>query len=301
MNLELTFRLATPSDFDEILKLSEGIYDGLDYLPFRYHKWMNMDNLAVMLAYCGEKLVGLIACSIVDQGRTSLRRAARTLAEFRRRGVYKQLSQAMNEYIRKQFPSVCRERFTSLQSLPSETKLVQLEMLKSYAKKTLRLHHFSSTNNSILIEACTKEYICDVIFSSPVTQKLFSDSFILLELFPVEPVRSNIDYLQQESDLYFAVEKCSDGTFPRSVSFGVLSPRGTVWSVTVYTSDPCLYEAHLLYQFKRACEVIDDEFVFRAIQDKSLTDHGRRVLQKRLPVQLDEEISVEVHENKFLQ
>ncbi|KAL9958113.1 hypothetical protein ACROYT_G035084 [Oculina patagonica] len=142
-----------------------------------------------------------------------------------------------------------------------------------------------------------------VKWKGPVAQKLFSDSFILLELFPVEPVRSNIDYLPQESDLYFAVEKCSDGAFPRSVSFGVLSPRVkcTVWSVTVYTSDPCLYEAHLLYQFKRACEVIDDEFVFRAIQDKSLTDHGRRVLQKRLPVQLDEEISVEVHENKFLQ
>ncbi|KAL9958122.1 hypothetical protein ACROYT_G035093 [Oculina patagonica] len=308
MNIELTFRLATPSDFDEILKLSEGIYDGLDYLPFRYHKWMNMDNLAVMLAYCGEKLVGLIACSIVDQGRTALSRAARTLAEFRGRGVYKQLSQAMNDFIRKQYPSVCRERFavTGLKSLPAETKFVQLEMLKCYAKKkTFLSRHFSTTNNSIQIEACTKEYLCDVIFSSPVAQKLFSDSFILLELFPVEPVRSNIDYLQQEIDLYFAVEKCSNGAFPRSVSFGVLSPRVkcTIWSVSVYTSDPVLYEAHLLYQLKRACEVIKGDFILYLFQDDCLKNYGKRVLEELLRVELDEELSkmsVKVYENNFL-
>ena len=51
MAQDLNFRFATPSDFDEILKLSEGIYDGLDYLPFRYHTWVKMDNIAVMLAY----------------------------------------------------------------------------------------------------------------------------------------------------------------------------------------------------------------------------------------------------------
>ena len=178
MNLDLTFRLATPSDFDEILKLSEGIYDGLDYLPFRYHTWMKMENLAVMLAHYEEKLVGLVACSIVDEGRTAIRRAGRTLAEFRGQGVHKQLKQAVNEFIRRQYPSVSRVRFTSLRSLPAVTKLAQFDMLKCYVKKkNLRSHHFSTTNNSILIETCTKEYLCDVIFYSSVIHKLF-DSFI---------------------------------------------------------------------------------------------------------------------------
>ena len=304
MILDLTFRLATPSDYDEILKLSEGIYDGLDYLPFRYHTWMKMENVAVMLAYYGDKLAGLVACSIVDEGRTAIRRAGRTLAEFRGQGVHKQLSQAMNEFIRRQYPSVCRVRFISLQSLPAVTKLVQLDMLKSYVKKkNLRSHQFSTTSNSILIEPCTKEYLCDVIFSSPVSQKLFSDGFVSPELFLVEPKRANIDYMQQECDLHFAIEKCSDGDFTRSVSFGVLSRRVMcmVWFVTVYTSDPVVYEAHLLYQFKRACEVIDDDFVFRSVQGKILTNHGRRVLQERLQVQIDEEMLLEVHENKFEQ
>lgn len=106
----------------------------------------------------------------------------------------------------------------------------------------------------------------------------------------MEPLRSNIDYLQQEIDLYFAVEKCSDNDFPRSVSFGVLSPRVKYvrWNVNVYTSDPVLYEAHLLHQFQRAREVIKGFFTF---QDESLTKQGVRVLQERLQLQLDEEMS----------
>ncbi|XP_078344594.1 histidine N-acetyltransferase-like [Oculina patagonica] len=306
-NLELTFRLATPGDFDEILKLSEGIYDGDDYLPFRYHKWMKMDKMDVILAHCGEKLVGLIACSIVDDGRTALRRAARTLAEFRGRGVYKQLSQAMYEFIRKQYPSVCRERFTSLDNFSSATTLMQLDLLCAFAtKKSLRSHQFSTPDNSTQIKACTKEYLCDVIFSSPLAQELFPDKVIIPDYIPVEPLRSNIDYLQQEIELYFAVEKCSDGGFPRSVSVGVLVPavKCIDWYVTVYTSDPVLYEAHLFHQFQRAWEVIDSGFTFNSFQDKHLTHHGRKVLQEGLELELDEEMSkrsMKLYENKFLQ
>ena len=67
MNTQLTFRLAQTSDFDEILKLSEGVYDGQDYLPVRFHNWMQMDNVAVMLAHTSEKLVGLVQCSEEQQ------------------------------------------------------------------------------------------------------------------------------------------------------------------------------------------------------------------------------------------
>ena len=291
MNRELSFRIARSSDFGEILKLSEGIYDGHDYLPLRYQAWMNMNKLDVMLAYIGEKFVGLVACSVVDEGRTAIRRAGRTLAEFRGQGVYTQLSQAMNEFIKRRYPSVCRERFTTGKRYSSLTKLLHLDILSSYYNKNaLQLHRFPTT---IQIEACTKEYLCDVIFTRPVVQKLFPNNLLVIEHFPIEPLRSNIDYLQQEIDLYFAVEKCSEKDFPRSVSFGVLSPRVKFahWSVNIYTSDPVLYEAHLLHQFQQAREVIKGDFTFDTFQDESLTNQGRRVLQEQLRLQLDEEMS----------
>ena len=63
-NHDLTFRLAQSNDLNVILKVLEGIYDGEDYVPVRFHRWMKMQDLAVMLTYSGEKPVGLFAKNI---------------------------------------------------------------------------------------------------------------------------------------------------------------------------------------------------------------------------------------------
>jgi len=211
--------------------------------------------------------------------------------------------------MRRRYPNYCRERYVAQgrDDDPSVTIIAQVGLLVSYAKKKIfRSNHFStSCNNSIKIEACTKECLCDVIFSSPLAQKLFPDNVIVLESFAVEPLRSNIDNWQHENNVYFAVEKCSDGAFPRSVSFGVMSRRvkGVYWCVSVYTSDPVLFEGHLLYHFKRACEVIDDDFIFESFQEEGLTNHGKRVLQEQLQMEVDEEISkisVKLYESKLI-
>ena len=49
-----------------------------------------MENLYVMLAFSGEKVVGLIVSSVVDQGMTVLDRAGRTLPKLRGPGKLKQ-------------------------------------------------------------------------------------------------------------------------------------------------------------------------------------------------------------------
>ncbi|XP_078345588.1 histidine N-acetyltransferase-like [Oculina patagonica] len=305
MNLEPIFRLARPNDFDEILKLSEGVYDGHDYLPFRYHTWMKMKNVAVMLAYYGEKLVGLVACSVVDDGRTWVARAGRTLKEFRGQGVTKGILQAIrNQLVRRHFPNVYRQLLARERFNPSLRKIAHQDVLRfSVLKGTLRSGQFHVIKNSVQINVCTKEYLCDVVFSTTVAQKLFPDNIILVEKIPIKPIRSNIDFLTTENDVYFAVERCIDGALPRSVSFGLLSPRVKMvhWSVTVYTSDPVLYEAHLLHQLKRACEVIKGDFIFHSFHDKSLTNHGRRVLKEKLQVEFEEELPVNLYEEDVMQ
>ena len=82
-------------------------------------------------------------------------------------------------------------------------------------------------NFSDLIEPCTKEYLCDTIFSSPVAQKLFPDNSIVLDWIPMKASQSNIDHFQHElgQDFYFAVDKSGEDGIHRSVSFGALTPR----------------------------------------------------------------------------
>ena len=296
MSKELTFRLAQTSDFDEILKLSEGIYEGHDYLPLRFHTWMNMENLDVMLAFSGEKLVSLVACCIVDDGKTYVIRAARTLREFRGRGIYKQLLQAVDNFVRTKFPSVMRQRFIIVEkATPSFKELATPDTFACFVEKaTIQSHQFSSTVDSVEIQSCTMDYLCSVIFSSPLAKKLFPDDIIVVDYIPIEPVRSNIDYLIQEyGDVYVAVEKSTDDSSPRSVSLGLLSPRVKYnrWSVAIHSNDSVLYEAHLLHQLKRACEVIKGNFFFISSQDKTLTNSGRRVLKELLLMEKDEDLS----------
>lgn len=128
MSQELSFRLAERSDFDEILKLSEGLHEGHDYLPLKYHTWMNMENLYVMLAFSGEKLANLVVCSVADEGKTCITRAARTLTEFRGRGIYKELFKAVNDFMRRKFRTILRERFTRFtddnDTIPSFKKIL---------------------------------------------------------------------------------------------------------------------------------------------------------------------------------
>ena len=292
MNSSLSFRLAQTNDFDAILQLSEGVFSGHDYLPFTFHKWMKMDNLLVMLAFSGDRLVALAVCSIVDGGKTCIWRAGRTLEAFRGHGIQKQLLEVLTNYIRMNFPTVCRNRFTRMhQSNFASDAIAKRDLLRFYVVNYASLK--IPAVNSVEILSCTKEHLCTFIFSRPVAQKLFPHNVIVVEYMPIEPLRSNIDYLEQENDLYFAVEKCMDGSFPRSVSFGVLSPRVQFvhWSAIIYSIDPVLYEAHFVHQLKQACEVIKGPFIFSCYQDQCLTSYGRKLMESVEPIKIYQEFS----------
>ena len=88
-----------------------------------------MKDLGVMLVFSGEKLVSLQAFSVVDNGKTFVSRAGRTLPEFRRRGIGGQLSQLIDDFVPKQYPSVWQKRFSTGNNSYPAKKLVQLDIL----------------------------------------------------------------------------------------------------------------------------------------------------------------------------
>ena len=282
----LTFRLAQFGDFDAVVKLSEGIYDGYDYLPLKFHKWLQRDNLAVLLAYSGEKLVGLTACFVVDEERTFIRRAERILAELRGQGLVRQLREFAIKYVREHYPSLQRERFTTNVDVASsvyQTKLLEYDISAFHVQKNYGEAEISKTS-SVEIEICSREYFSDVILSDPVRAQLFPDNIIVVNWCPFEPIRSNIDHMLQESD-EMLVEKYADDAFPRSFSSGTLSPRVKFvkWQAAFYTNDSVLFEAHLLHQLTSASRVINGDFIFIAqVQDKSLTPLARKVMGEQL-------------------
>ena len=54
------------------------------------------------------------------------------------------------------------------------------------------------------------------------------------------------------------------------------------WLVTFYTKDSVLFEVHLLHQLKRACEIVNGDFIFISFQEKDSTPLVRRVMEEQL-------------------
>ena len=113
MEDSLSFRLATPQDFEEVQKLSKGIYGGHDYLPKAYQEWLKQDNITIMVAIIASKIIGLEAQVIVDDGKTAVNRARRIHPDYRGRSYGTRLSEALKTYIQQTFPGICRARLVT--------------------------------------------------------------------------------------------------------------------------------------------------------------------------------------------
>ena len=287
----LTFRLAQTADYQEIVKLSEGIYEGHDYLPLKFSDWLQRENLHIVLAYFGSQLVGLQAYFIVDEGRTFIRRAGRIHPNFRGQGLIRPLREFTAKHAKSHYSCVQRERFTTNYenvNCTDQTKLyeskvgafnVDKEKCSQITEGKIKL------NIMVDIQQSSRKHFSD-IFSAPLMHGLFPNNVIIVNSCPFAPLRSNIDYILQETDEIF-VEECAD-TSPKSISFGTFSPRSEFlhWLASVYCDDPNLYEAHLRYQFRHACRVIKNDFVFMSFHDKSMSPLVKKLLEEELQLQV---------------
>ena len=306
--MTLQFRLAESSDIDEVVRLSDGVYNGYDYLPVVFHQWLKKENVAIMMSLSGRKIVGLEACCIVDDGKTFIRRAGRILSEYRGHGLLRENHRALDGHVREHFPKVCRERVSSFADLTSIStipyRLVLEQEMLSYIVEEKTFKHSKKPLNAEdapVIESCTTKYFSDVILSPTMSKKLFPNNVLLYNWCPFEPLQSNVDLILREHDLHLFVDKRSLEPWPRSFSHGICAQRVKVveWQTTVYTDDPYHFEAHLRRQFQCASELIQGKFTFVTFQDKSMTALARMVLEEKLQLNKTNVYNSKVFERDF--
>ena len=297
---EIKWRLAKADDFGDVVKLSEGIWGGYDFIPIVFHEWLQRENVAIMLLYAGRNLIGLEAGCIVDSGKTLVRRGGRIAPNLRGQGLLRTIVHAWHEYVRANLPKISRERMATFPEIKTESvnpfkKILERDELSFFVEESPKGNFnrrdiypnevLSPVENELKIESCTQEYFSNVILSSAETQKLFPNNVLLFDWCPYEPLRANIElFLGKNHHLYFFVEKCSVKRILRSFSYGVHTQTVITekWEATVYTDDPAVFEAHLLHQFKLAREIIEGKFTFFSVQDRIMTPFARRALREIL-------------------
>ena len=60
MSTEIKFRAASVNDYEDILRIHDNVYGGLDYIPSLYHQFLNKEDVRIMLALINEKVVRIL-------------------------------------------------------------------------------------------------------------------------------------------------------------------------------------------------------------------------------------------------
>ena len=190
---ELICCLATSSDFDNVVKLSRGIFNGYDCIPVVFHEWLKKENMAIMLLFAGRSLIGLSASCIVDEGKTFVRRFDRIIPNLRGQGLQRKIAGALDEHVRTNFPNVSGERGTSFLDLSkvisrkTPYQILERDELSFFVQeKTGTLDKYCNffrvlgNEKESDIELCTKEYFCNVVLSSSVKEKMIPYNNVLV-------------------------------------------------------------------------------------------------------------------------
>lgn len=179
---EIKWRLAKADDFGDVVKLSEGIWGGYDFIPIVFHEWLQRENVAIMLLYAGRNLIGLEAAGcIVDSGKTLVRRGGRIAPNLRGQGLLRTIVHAWHEYVRANLPKISRERMATFPEIKTESvnpfkKILERDELSFFVEESPRGNFnrrdiylnevLSPVENELKIESCTQEYFSNVILSA---------------------------------------------------------------------------------------------------------------------------------------
>ena len=112
--MDVQIRLARRTDLAAIIEMSKGIYDGHDYFPHVFLQWHDEPNRRIIVAEKAGFVVGIRAFHIVDGGKTVVSQSLRVHPKFRGQGVSAILILAEQQYVKKHFPCVTTERYTTM-------------------------------------------------------------------------------------------------------------------------------------------------------------------------------------------
>ncbi|CAH2272741.1 histidine N-acetyltransferase-like [Pelobates cultripes] len=123
---------ATAGDYEGVMAISEGIYMGVDYLPYRYHTWLKDSQRRMFVAKSEGKVVGFDSFLLVDGGITAVVQGLRVADWMRGCGVAGILQRFCFKTLRSDHSNVTRIRLTTVENPPA-TMLNTYQIIHSKA------------------------------------------------------------------------------------------------------------------------------------------------------------------------
>ncbi|KAI8498614.1 hypothetical protein Bbelb_238160 [Branchiostoma belcheri] len=255
-SLHLIYREATHSDYDAVMNIAsvDTFRDGFDYLPAKFHQWVDDPDVKVLVGEADDKL-GVNVCAITDGGASLLSKTSRIASELRGKKFYAKVMEEFDKTLMILHPG-----------------LLQLER-HGTANDVM---YFQGKSNEVLDSLETK----DVLPSPPhppvvpyqpsdmarlarpdFSQHILVDKFIFVDWDRYQLSASNLHLISKRGVVILV--DTSEPT-AKSLSFGgsYITPRGRVYHVDVHCRDVALCQAHIKHHVGRACHEYEGMITF---------------------------------------
>ncbi|MBN3299993.1 HISAT acetyltransferase, partial [Amia calva] len=208
---ELEFCLGTEQDFEQVLDISEGSHDGLDYMAVTYHCWLKEPGRMVFLAKKQGK-VALESALLVDGGETVVLQGLRVHPAQRGLGVAGAIQRHVSQYLRTHCPLVATRRLARGDDPGPEAlskyRLLSREAILTLCGEVSELGPFLVDLERKLGQEAGREGVPQpvllsqeaaetLVLSEHVVRNLLPAGNIINDWEPLKPIESNLEILRR--------------------------------------------------------------------------------------------------------
>ncbi|XP_040198008.1 probable N-acetyltransferase 16 [Rana temporaria] len=217
----IDFVPATAEDYKELMSISDGIYKGMDYLPFNYHAWLKDHRRRMFLAKSEGKIVGFESFLLVDGGGTAVLQGLRVAPWMRGQGMAGIIQRYCLDKLHSDHPQVKRVRLTRGED-PPPNLLRMFKVINSKAMVSILLPSDQLEKDIKLLESrldnvgrsidCTIVEPAEVLklFDGTKTREdLFPGDLLVQNWLPLTTHRSNLEMLFERGVIWIYSEACN--------------------------------------------------------------------------------------------
>ncbi|XP_050392957.2 histidine N-acetyltransferase-like [Patella vulgata] len=200
MTSERIYRRATLDDKEDVLAISDNIYNGRDYLPELYDDVIYDNDKQGYVCEEKGKLLGFFFAHIVDNSETIVRRAGRVKPSHQGQGIFRNLMENMMSDCAS-LPNV-KSTSISVGGIPTKQVLNYLKRENYRHVQTMNFHLYkfnireiptiSCENNALLIQEITSNILTDILKNQTSRDYLFPDDVVRIHSVPFKPIKANI-------------------------------------------------------------------------------------------------------------
>ena len=289
--MDVQIRLARKTDLASIIELSEGIYEGHDYLPLAFLQWLEEPNRRVIVAEKGDAVIGIRAFHVVDGGKTVVSQSLRVHPEYRGQGVSTVLILAEQRYVQTHYPSVVTERYTTMSTnvgrLAIQRKSIGEILVLELGIIAFYVNSQSSTFSNRSESACANEQVRSIdamefqnLLAEGRLNKVLQKDTLVIDWEPFKADSCNTACgLVNENDCLFVSDNIHSKNDIKCFSHGRLSPRVKCphWVATIYTENFKLLKVHIAKQLEYATSQSRNEnFIFSCFLSTCLASDAKQ-------------------------